>query len=145
MLSNYKFSVSTIFSTFLVLSIVFTTKFQLERLILLFLLIIISLKRLIDNKFKFYIKKELIFLFCVTSLVSIFGLLNSWSKNSPGTNDFITIYLIWPLLFLFLSSTNPDLQIQNFFKRVFPWVYLFLIISIVFYIFWMELCILWVF
>jgi hypothetical protein len=89
---------------------------------------------LIARNFKFRLSKNVLFFFTATMFVSFFGILHGILKTAPGTIEYVTIFLIWPFVFVFLISVNPNFVLQHYFDKIFPFVYLVIAFSILSYL-----------
>lgn len=63
--------------------------------------------------------------------ISLLGIFHGVLKIAPGVFEYTTIYLIWPLVFIFLISINFNFVIERYFEVIFPWIYLFIAFSII--------------
>ena len=101
------------------LMLVIPTTYQLERGMLLAILLIVSVIHMFYGEWKLDRDIALLGLICVTS--SLFFMTNGVLNNTPGAIHVGTVYVIWPLLFLFLvgSLNRPD--------QLFPFLYVVVI------------------
>jgi hypothetical protein len=134
MLLNFKNFRIFFLTLLLVSSMIFPTKFQIYRSIILLFVILFSFFFKNYSSQKIYLNNSLFVLFLITFAISFLSLSYSFFLNSPGWLEFSTLYLVWPFLFISLVSVNYDLNGQFFFKKLFPYVFTFLCLSILIFI-----------
>ncbi len=94
---------------FFFLMIIFPTLYQIERGILLMILLLISVRK----ARQFSADKELSLIWITTFFTSSFFIAKGLILNTPGALNLSTVYIIWPLLYWYFIGICSHLEILN--------------------------------